>query len=82
MKVYNIQNSRDFFEQLTACRGTVELVNKDGRHLTLIDGPLAPDELLMTYFQGAIKEMELIFQEQEDCSRILNYLMNKRHLAA
>ncbi len=30
MKVYNIQNSRDFFEQLTTCRGTVELVNKDG----------------------------------------------------
>lgn len=82
MKVYNIQDSREFFEKLTACKGTVELVNNDGKHLTLMDGTQTPNALLMTYFQGAIKEMELRFQDQEDCSRILRYLMNKRHLAA
>lgn len=82
MKVYNIRDSREFFEQLTACKGTVELVNEEGKHLTLLEEPLTPDMMLMTYFQGTIREMELIFQDQEDCSRILHYLMNKRHLAA
>ncbi|MFG6332966.1 MAG: polya polymerase [Lachnospiraceae bacterium] len=82
MKVYNINNSREFFEKLTACKGTVELVNEEGKRLRLADGPLTPDTLLMTYFKGTIREMELIFQNSEDCARILSYLMNKRHLAA
>ena len=74
MKVYNIRDSREFFEKLAACEGIVEVVQEDGARLPL----MTP----MTCFEGAIREMELFFQNQEDCTRILRYLMNKRNLAA
>lgn len=82
MKVYNIHNGKEFFEKIAACKGTVELVNEKGERMPLTQGlPDAP-ALPMIYFDGAIRELELFFQNQEDCSRILHYLMNKRHLAA
>lgn len=74
MKVYNINNGKAFFEELAACKGAVEMVGEDGRHL--------PITTAMTCFQGMIRELELVFADQEDCSRILSYLMNKRGLAA
>ena len=82
MKIYNIQNGKEFFEKIAACEGTVELVNEKGERLQLTQGHAVPSALPMTYFEGAIREMELFFQNQNDCSRILHYLMTKRHLAA
>ncbi len=82
MKVYNIRDSREFFEKLTSCSGTVELVNEQGTRFPLPKSSLPSDPWLMTCFQGTIKEMELRFQDAEDLNRILNYLMNKRDLAA
>lgn len=82
MKVYNISDSREFFEKLTACRGTVELVDEKGARLPIPKAPLSSDPGLMTCFRGTIREMELRFQDPEDMDKILHYLMNKRNLAA
>lgn len=82
MKVYNIQNGKEFFEKIAACEGAVELVNEKGERLQLTQGLPNPSALPLMYFDGAIREMELFFQNQDDCTRILYYLMNKRHLAA
>ncbi|MDE6960374.1 MAG: polya polymerase [Lachnospiraceae bacterium] len=82
MKVYNIKDSRDFFEKLSACKGMVEIVTEDKRRIPLITEGAAKELSLMTSFEGTIKEMELFFQNQEDCNRIIQYLINKRHLAA
>lgn len=82
MKVYNIQNGKEFFEKIAASEGAVELVNEKGERLQLTRGLPDSSVLPMMYFNGAIHEMELFFQNQADCTRILHYLMNKRHLAA
>ncbi len=82
MKVYNIHNGKEFFKKIAACEGMVELVNEKGERLQLTKGMPDPSTLPMMYFDGAIREMELFFQNQKDCTRILHYLMNKRHLAA
>lgn len=81
MKVYNIDNGKAFFEELAACKGAVEMVSEEGRHLPLTTGTNG-EMIPMTCFQGAIRELELVFQNEEDCSRIFSYLMNKRGLAA
>lgn len=82
MKVYNIRNGKEFFEKVAACKGMVEMVSEEGKRLRLTAGEQSQDLIPMTYFHGEIRELELIFQKSEDCSRILSYLMNKRDLAA
>lgn len=82
MKVYNIDNGKAFFEKLAGCEGRVEMVGENGKRLLLTEGRQEQELILMTYFNGGIRELELIFQKQEDLSRILSYLMNKRGLAA
>ena len=82
MKVYNIKDSREFFEKLTACKGTVEIVKEDGTRLPPMAGSPTSELQSMTCFQGAIRQMELYFQDQNDCTQILHYLINKRNLAA
>ena len=37
MKIFNIQNTRRFFERLSECEGDIEIVNEEGMHLSLFD---------------------------------------------
>ena len=76
MKVYNIKNSRRFFERLAGCQGTVELVNEEGMPLTVTGGKEKANMLPMTYMDGEIRQMELAFERQEDCHYIMSYLIN------
>ncbi len=81
MKVFNIRNSKKFFERLTNCIGEVEMVNEDGLHLTVLKGKTPPDMFPMTYMDGKIRQMELIFERTEDCCEMLSYLINERNLS-
>lgn len=76
MKVYNIRDSKKFFEHLAGCKGAVELVNEEGMHLTVIRGKEKADLLPMTYMDGEIKQMELVFERREDCHYVMSYLIN------
>lgn len=82
MKVYNIRNSKRFFEHLAGCRGTVELVNENGIHLTVTSGKENADLLPMTYVDGEIRQMELVFERREDCHYIMSYLINLEECTA
>lgn len=76
MKVYNIRDSKSFFKHLAGCQGTVELVNEEGIHLTVIRGKESAELLPMTYVDGEIKQMELAFERWEDCHYMMSYLIN------
>lgn len=76
MKVYNITDSKRFFEHLAGCEGVVELVNGEGMHLTVSQGKEKAELLPMTYMDGEIKQMELVFEKQEDCHYMISYLIN------
>ena len=53
----------------------MEAVNEDGNHLTLTSGKEKPDEVPMTYMDGEIRNMELVFEKKEDCRRMYAYLV-------
>lgn len=82
MKVYNVKNVRGLCEKLTGCEGAVELVKESGEHVRLTDGAAGKELSLIGSIYGEIRQMELIFQKPEDCSRIMYYLMNQRGTAA
>ncbi len=74
MKVYNIKNSKKFFEKLNDCKGTVTLLNEDGEQMPLSHS--------MTTIDGTIRQLELKFQDNQDSVEILNYLLTGGDCAA
>lgn len=82
MKVYNIRNTHEFFERLSNCRGIVELVDESGTKLQLTPGNGKSGLLPFPQIYGEIRQLELSFQDGEDCQNILSYLMNRRNKSA
>ena len=75
MKVYNIQDTNAFFNRLARCEGDVEVVNKQGMHLPLIDNNHKQlDTIAASYADGKINEIELFFLKPEDAIMMLEYL--------
>lgn len=75
MKIYNIQDTREFFNRLTKCKGDVEVVNKQGMHLSLVDNDRKQLETVAaSYADGKISEIELYFLKPEDSVMMLEYL--------
>lgn len=77
MKIYNIQNGKEFFKQLADCCGSVELVNESGLHLQIIPGKENPNLIPMTYIHFNIHQAELIFEKPKDCLNMVSYLSNR-----
>lgn len=82
MKIYNINNTKELFDRLAACQGTVRLVGETGEQVEIQPGKFDESLLPMLYVQGTIKQMELRFENAGDCDLIFNYLVNKRGTAA
>lgn len=82
MKIYNIHDARTFFQRLTECKGTVELIEENGNHRQLFNG--GEDTKMLPFYQiyGSIPQIELKFYKEEDCRKILSYLMNRRNTPA
>lgn len=81
MKFYNIRNTREFVERLSACKGSVELVDSNGRHLQLNDETGKTQCFLFPQIYGEIKQIELFFGDAEDSHRMLLWLLNKNNAA-
>ena len=81
MKLYNIRNTREFVERLSACTGSVDLVDDNGRRLQLNDKTGKTQCYLFPQIYGEIKLIELIFGDAEDCHRMLSWLLNKSSAA-
>jgi len=79
MKIYNIRDSREFFEKLSTCKGKVKLVNENGTQMELTPGTADLNAFPLVYFRGTIREMEVIFQDAEDWRNIVSYLMNMKN---
>lgn len=79
MKIYNIENPEKFLDLIKQCKGTVELVSKDGDRLNLKSELTKYIALSKLFTDTAfINEMELIASEPEDVMLLLNYMMEGR----
>jgi len=64
-----------FLTGLRRCEGDVEVVNKQGMHLPLIDNNHKQlDTIAASYADGKINEIELFFLKPEDAIMMLEYL--------
>ena len=76
MKIYNIKDTKRFFDRLAKCSGEVELVNDKGMHISLIDSDHKNlDTVAATYADGKIDEIELCFMKPRDSVMMMEYLV-------
>ncbi len=76
MKIYNIKDAKRFLDRLAECKGDVELINREGRHFTLIRNEYENiKNITSTFSDGNIIEMELNFSKQDDAVSMMKYLM-------
>ncbi len=78
MKVMNIDNPEKFFEVINECKGTVELVTKEGDRLNLKSQLTKYVALTKLFADNAIPEMELVAHDPEDVNRLLAYMVNSK----
>jgi len=82
MKIYNVNNTKKFFETLSACEGNVELVNNNGEHILLNTKKGKNLNLLSeTYINGMIKEIELAFSNKQDAVKMFQFLSTMNNAA-
>lgn len=74
MKITNLTNVEGFLNTVSQCKGTVELVTKEGDRLNL-KSELTKYVALTSFFSNSnIPEMEIIMSEPEDALKIVNFL--------
>lgn len=79
MKLYNIENAEKFLAVIKQCKGSVELVSKQGDRLNLkseLTKYLAISKLFTD--NTFINEMELIASDPEDIKLLMDYMMEGR----
>ena len=74
MKITNLSNVEGFLKTVSECKGTVELVTKEGDRLNL-KSELTKYVALTSFFKDSkIPEMEVILSEPHDAVKIINFL--------
>ena len=74
MKITNLSNVEGFLKTVSECKGTVELVTKEGDRLNL-KSELTKYVALTSFFkESKIPEMEVILSEPDDAVKIINFL--------
>ncbi|MBR4173733.1 MAG: hypothetical protein IKR56_00160 [Lachnospiraceae bacterium] len=82
MKIYNINNTKELFDTIAECKGSVELVGSDGSHLKLNkENGKNLDILSGTYVHGSIDEIELSFENGDDAMKVFQFLSGIRNVA-
>lgn len=72
----NIENTDALFAHIDSCKGKVELVTNEGDVLNL-KSKLCQIVMVSTLMHNPIiKEMELIFYDDEDFNRTMKFLMH------
>ena len=76
MKIYNVENPARFLEIIQQCKGTVELISKQGDRLNL-KSELTKYLALSKLFNddAFINEMELIASDPDDVKLLVDYMM-------
>ena len=74
MKITNLSNVEGFLKTVSECKGTVELVTKEGDRFNL-KSELTKYVALTSFFKDSkIPEMEVILSEPDDAVKIINFL--------
>lgn len=78
MKLYNIKNVDEFLKVIDQCKGTVELVSKEGDRLNL-KSQLTKVIAISSIFNNhaMIEELDLVAYEPEDIEMLIKYMMEK-----
>lgn len=76
MKMYHVESPEKFLELIKQCKGSVELVSKEGDRLNL-KSELTKYIAISKLFSDNtfINDMELIASEPEDITFLLQYMM-------
>ena len=78
MKVMNIDDPEKFFDVVNKCKGTVELVTREGDRLNLKSQLTKYVALTKLFADNAIPEMELVAHEPDDVNLLLEYMVNSK----
>ncbi len=75
MKVKNITEPKRFFELLSQCKGSVELVTSEGDRLNLKSKLSQYIALTQMFKDAMIDEIEIVVSEPEDMGVLMDYLI-------
>lgn len=74
MKIMNLTNVEGFLKTVSGCKGSVELVTKEGDRLNL-KSELTKYVALTSFFTEArIPEMELVLSEPDDALKLVSFI--------
>lgn len=76
MKIKNISDIDAFFKMIDSCKGTVELVSKEGDRINLKSKLSQYFSMAKLFSDGIIYELEIIAYEPEDTEKIINFMMS------
>lgn len=79
MKIYNVENAEKFLEVIKQCKGSVELISKEGDRLNLkseLTKYLAISKLFAD--DTLINNMELVASDPDDVKFLMQYMMEGR----
>ena len=79
MKIYNIKDAEKFLDIIKECKGSVELVSKQGDRLNLkseLTKYLAISKLFSD--NTFINEMDLIASDPEDVKLLMDYMISNK----
>lgn len=74
MKIQNISDVNKFFEIIDQCKGTVELVSKEGDRINLKSKLSQFISMASMFSNGYIHELELIAHDKEDVERLIRFM--------
>lgn len=77
MKIYDISDTRKFFEKLNDCRGEIELVDALSGERERLEAPVRQRLYPFSTVQGTISQIELIFHDHQDFDSIFRWILNK-----
>ena len=75
MKIQNITNVEKFFDVINQCKGTVELVSREGDRINLKSKLSQYLSMATIFSNGYIKELELEAYEPEDVERLIKFMV-------
>ncbi|MCI8863754.1 MAG: polya polymerase [Lachnospiraceae bacterium] len=76
MKIYNVESPEKFLEVIQQCKGSVELISKQGDRLNLkseLTKYLAVSKLFAD--TALINDIELVASDPDDVKFLLDYMM-------
>lgn len=77
MKIKNITEPVKFFETLSNCKGTVELVTGEGDRLNMKSKLCQYIALTQMFKDASIDELDLVVSEPEDMDMLIGFLIRE-----